>query len=139
MSSGLKKKVSAFGLALVAVLALSGAAAGSASALSLSAGAYPAEFISEGGLHELRVENQGPISCNQSTGTGQFNNSTSGETTITLSKCSQLYAGFKIACTSPGNTSGTIVTSSLSIKPVSLDAAQPNSGFYCSLSSKAEA
>jgi hypothetical protein len=116
----------AFGLALIASLAFAGLATANASALSLDA---PSVF-------SPKLSNEGFISMGSNiyacTGggwnSGQFTTKTSGEITLTFKGCGA--SGFTL--TTPGQEKGTIKTSSLTMKPVYLDAAHTKFGLLLS-------
>lgn len=130
--SPLGRSIRAFGLALVAALALAALTAGSASALSFSPakGIFPAPFTSKGGYTEIRVNNEMPRSCSGASGSGKFLTATSGEARLTYTGCiyHSLGGSGGTPCTSPGQASGTIVTSNLTFKLVYLDAAKTKYG-----------
>ena len=127
--------ITAFGLALLASLALTAFGASSASALKLTSG--------EGGTHspeifamnnapdpaiaEISAVSLGSYTCENSGATGGFDKG--GETgSITLT-----FAGCKIngaKCTTAGQTAGTIRTPELDFKLVYLDAAKTHVGFH---------
>jgi hypothetical protein len=113
--------VSTFGLAFTALLAVAAIAAGSASALSLSPA--PRAFSASGGA--VTLETQSAIyNCQQSAGTGFFSSGTSASLNLSLSGCKM--SGF--SCTTSGQASGTISTTSLTATPVYLDAAKTKFG-----------
>jgi hypothetical protein len=129
-SSRLSRKVSAFGLAFVASLALSGLAAGSASALSIDPSPVNYSVSGSGALLTKASGNQ--FSCEKAAGTGTFKTGTTGQTTIQFQGCYTYVFGSQINCTSPGKPAGTIVTSALGVKPVYLDAAHTKYGLMFS-------
>jgi hypothetical protein len=121
--------IKAFGLAVVASLALSALVAASASALSFAP--EKDQFTAQGGAITITDSGSTYGCAGSSTGStpGIFSTGTSGSVTLTLKGCT-LSGG--IACTGPGQAAGTIVTSNLSIKPVYLDAAKTRYGLLLS-------
>lgn len=119
-----------FGLALVASLALAGIAAAGASALSYvpNSGTYPAFFTAQGGQVSISTEAGNLSSCTGVEGNGKFTTGTSGQATLSLTGCKT--GGH--TCTSAGQSAGTILTSSLSAKPIYLDAAKTKFGLLLS-------
>ncbi|HEX5592948.1 MAG TPA: hypothetical protein VFX35_06340 [Solirubrobacterales bacterium] len=125
----------AFGAALAVSLIIAALAASSASALSFAPnkGLFPALFTSKAGLAEIRVLNEGPHSCSGATSSGKFVNGTSGEIKLTYTGCVfRPFGGSGTPCTSPGQASGTIVTTNLSFTLVYLDAAHTKYGLLLS-------
>ncbi len=126
-SSRMSRMTRAFGLALVASLAVSALAAGNASALSFAtkAGGTSSLFTVQGVGQTIVSTTSGSIySCSSSLGSGQFLNATSGAINLEFKGC----AINSIPCTSSGRTSGTVVTSKLSFTLVYLDAAKSKFG-----------
>ena len=121
-----KRLIPAFGLALIASLALGALAAGSASALSLvpASGKYPYTVNVAGGPFQVQEKEQTPIYCNKSGAVGKFTNGTSAELTLYLSGCA---IGAAWECNSVGQPAGTIATS-LKATLVYLDAAKTKPG-----------
>lgn len=126
------QSIRAFGLALVAALALAALTAGSASALSFAPykATLPVPFTSKGSAVEVRVKSEMPRSCAGGSSSGNFLTSTSGEVKFTYTGCvyHSLGGSSGTACTTPGQASGTIVTSNLTFKLVYLDAAKTKYG-----------
>jgi len=111
---------------LLASIALTGLAAGSASALSIE----PASTFQSTGSEVTWSTSAGNIyACKGgSSTTGQFTSGTSGQMTLKMQGCGSSFT----TCTSPGQASGTIVTSTLGVKPVYLDAARTLHGLLLS-------
>lgn len=87
-------------------------------------GTYPMYFTAQGGGSTIGTEAGHITSCSSITGNGKFATKASGDMSLWLSGCKMgLYT-----CTSAGKTAGTIVSSSLSVKPVYLDAAKTKFG-----------
>jgi hypothetical protein len=129
-----KKLIPAFGLALMASLAVVALAAGSASALSVSppGGTFPLRFEEYGTPLTLVTSNGGAenltVTCKKPLYTGNFENGSEGHIQLTLRECEAPRVAPGVKCTSPGQTAGTIVFSSFYTKLVYLDAAHTKYG-----------
>lgn len=122
-------RIATFGVAIVASLALAAFAATGASALSFvpANGTYPMRFAQSSGAIKI-TSSAGTSSCTSSTGAGEITNATTGNASLTLKGCTS--SG--IACTSSGQSAGTIVTSPLSLQVIYLDAAHTKFGWLLS-------
>lgn len=124
----LSRLSSAFGLALVASLAFGALAAGNASALNLN-NVAAAVFPLNGGT-VVQTSGASITTCASSKGSGKFNaGGTSGEVKITFEGCTY---GQGTNCNSAGQPKGTVVTSTLDLKPVYTDAAHTKFGLLLS-------
>ncbi len=134
MRSRLKRKIPAFGLALVASLALCAFAAAGASALSFSSQpSVPGPSFNISTSNSVFESSGGDqIVCQSAgNGTGNFVNETAGGSAqFTFNKCGRLY-GWQ-ACASTGSPSGTILTESVATELVYLDAAKTQFGMKLS-------
>ena len=144
MSSRLKRKIPAFGPALVAVIAIGAIGASGASALSFSRSLEgPADFEILGGETSLNVDTTertvrctGDIFGHGTTGIGEFSgfsgsNSQEGLMQLELNGCKDSSI-FHFSCTTEGREKGHIVTTVLRYKLVYLDAAKTKFGFLLS-------
>jgi len=123
-------RLRALGLALVASLAIGATSAASASALSLTPVApatYPVSLSLNAPWEvSFNIGTSGSFpKCESATGTGQLNSGTTGELKITYKGC----GSSSNRCTSAGQSTGNMVTSSLAVTPVYLNAAKTIWGF----------
>lgn len=127
----LKRRAQAFGLTLIAVLALGGGAAGSASALSVE-GTLPQGFALAGGSNLWKISDGSIYQCTKELIVGQFVSSTEAEYSVKFEGCKM---GTSVNCNSAGQAKGVIVTQTLKGKLVYLDAAKTRYGFLPTSSS----
>ena len=143
MSSRLKRKIPAFGAALLAVMALGAIGASGASALSFSRSLEgPADFNIQGGETSLNVDaTERTVRCtggnfgHGTTGEGAFSgfsgsNSQEGLMELEFNGCKDSSI-FHFACTTEGREKGQIFTV-VKYKLVYLDAAKTKFGFLLS-------
>jgi hypothetical protein len=114
--------------ALIAILALSGLTAGSASALSVSPEKVNLTFSN--GWVETNTANNIPIVCSGSAGSGQFTDGVNGYLQGELKGCK--LGTTSITCTSAGSPSGVVKLEKLNTKLVYLDAAKTKFGLMLS-------
>jgi hypothetical protein len=127
-SRSLKRRFPAFGLALIASLAIGALGAGSASALSLD---VASNFnTSNAGTTFQAANSNWNITCNTSTGIGSFTSgATEGTMELRFSKC---FLGGAYPCTTSGAVSGEVRWNKLNFKLVYLDAAKTKYGMLLS-------
>ena len=138
MSSRLKRKIPAFGAALLAVMAIGAIGASGASALSFSGeGQGVSTFTVLGNQSFFSARTTGyDMRCEKTSGSGQFNSrieGTEGLVQLYFEGCHETYQ-FGFHCTTAGQVagSGNIVTPVLSFKLVYLDAAKTEFGMLIS-------
>jgi hypothetical protein len=124
----LSRVTSACGLALLASLALVALAAPSsafAAGPKIEGTSFPLSFtVTNSGAAVTVQYSNGPVmECSSSSGAGTWTTNSSGTATLTFQGCTR---GF--TCTSPGQPSGTIVTSTLGIQSVYLNKARTKFG-----------
>ena len=118
---------SAFGLALVASLAMGALAAGNASALKLDPATAQTPFVLSSGT-VVQYGASGTTTCTSSSSksSGRFYvGGEAGEVKITFEGCTY---GSGTKCSSAGQPAGTVVTSMLDLKPVYTNAAHTEFG-----------
>ena len=91
-----------FAFALAALPAIASAAP----TVDPASGKFPLKFTSTGGASELRSEGAEAVKCTSNEGTGEYTSGTAGKIELTFKGCTQ--GG--TACTSSGQSSGTITT-----------------------------
>jgi hypothetical protein len=124
----LSRLSSAFGLALVASLAMGALAAGNASALKLNNTFQEAFLLNSGTVVQRTGANT--TTCTSAKSSGQFfTGGASGEVKLTFEGCT---LGNNNYCNSAGQAAGTVQTSTLDLKPVYTDAAHTKFGLLLS-------
>lgn len=119
-----RKRLPAFGLALLAAVAMATVGAGSASALSISPA--PSSFTLHGSGFYWAVPGSATRKCESTEGSGKVLTGDTGEIRLYLRGCTGWLAGSK--CTTTGQSTGTIITAALKYKLVYQDAAQTKFG-----------
>jgi len=123
-----KRSLRAFGLALVAVLAFAGLAAGSASALSVNPSSGSGNV--KGAGFNWQASGGPAYTCESSSGNYSVSGGTGGLfEEVKLRGCAANIGGFKVNCTTSGQLAGTIALSNLSSSLVYLDAAKTKFGY----------
>lgn len=102
-------------VAALAVMAFVGAASASAAEPEyvLKSGEFPVGFTSTSGAGVLEDTAGNKVECESDTNTGELLNSKEDKVTITFKGCSTEVFGFKVSCTSSGESAGTIVVGPL--------------------------
>jgi hypothetical protein len=125
-------RLRALGLALVASLAIAATSAASASALSFTwepkEGPAVLSVSSPATLFGTAGSSYDQVSCKTTSGTATFVSEASGNVKLTLQGCTIGPVGFTVNCSTPGQPSGTILTSELPVYPVYLDAGKTKFG-----------
>jgi hypothetical protein len=126
---GFPRKLRHGGLALVAVLALCGISAASASAAEFQAQpSFPVRFTANGGAGFLETAAGRVVTCLHTEGSGEVASSTEVKNVqVRFKQCFAERLAL-LTCTSPGAASGEIVTNAIKATPVDLDAGHSEAG-----------
>ena len=99
-------------LGIVAIVAVAAALPATASAgepqIDPATGGFPLSFAATGGAQDLRLGGS-KIGCASYKASGKFTSATTGNIETSFEKC--FFSGTEVACTTPGQSSGTITFS----------------------------